>query len=578
MFRLGNSFINIFSKGIGNLNTGPVSKNIHHLEARIDQANSVQERIDAINQLAWKLRICQPERAYSLCQDAARLSKPDEQNVYNQGLAASLVTLAFLDSEEGNLDAAVSHCLEALTFLENGRFSESLIAAWYTLGWTYFYSGDYPAALEFGLKALNMAKEVGVKEIEAWVLDLTASTYKDPTQAIPMYQKALQLFEELDDLEGQVRTLNNWACTLLETGNHLTALEYSQKSLKLAQAGMLKRDEINVYNTVGDIFIAMGDYAQAESYIQKAKLLVENYGRDISYLYILVSLGEVLLAQNELDSAEQELLHALDMATQADMRNEQARCHQLLSYTYERQGKLDKALDYYKTFHSLRESISGESVIKQVAALKMSHQIETAHRDAEIQRLQNEKLQLELDEHKRMHIILENLATRDSLTNLYNRRHFLALAEKEWERALRYKHPISVLMIDLDHFKKINDTYGHAAGDQVLITVAGIIQSALRNTEIAGRYGGDEFAVILPETIGKNGLIVGKRIHDEIDNQSMHAETGTFTLSVSIGVAESLDVNRKKVKTLYELINRADQALYISKKSANNPISLYPES
>lgn len=560
------------------MNTGPVSKKIRHLEARIAQANSIQERVDAINQLAWKLRICQPERAHSLCQDAARLAKPDERSVYDQGLAASLVTLAFLDSEEGNLDTAVSRCLKALAFLENGRSSESLIAAWYTLGWTYFYSGDYPAALEFGLKALNMAKEVGVKEIEAWALDLAASTYKDPTQAIPMYQKALQLFEELDDREGQVRTLNNWAYTLRETGDYSAALEYSQKSLKLAQAEMLKRDEINIHSTLGDIFIAMGDYAQAENYIRKAKLLVENYGRDISYLYILVSLGEVLLMQNELDNAEQELLNALDMATQADMRNEQARCHQLLSYAYEQRGQLGKALEYYKFFHSLRESIAGESVVKQVAALKMSHQIETAQRDAEIQRLQNEKLQLELDEHKRMHIILENLATRDPLTNLYNRRHFLALAEKEWKRALRYKHPISVLMIDLDHFKKINDTYGHATGDQVLITVAGIIQSTLRNTEIAGRYGGDEFAVILPETIGKNGLIVGKRIHDEIDNQSMHAETGTFTLSVSIGVAESLDVNRKKVKTLYELINRADQALYISKKSANNPISLYPES
>lgn len=158
--------------------------------------------------------------ARSLSQDIVNLAKPDKYTVYNRSLAASFITLTFLNSEEGNLEAAISRCLEALSFLQDGfednRVSESLIAAWYTLGWTYFYSGDYPAALEFGLKALNKAEEVGIKEIEAWALDLAASTYEDPTQAIPMYQKALQIFEESEVIEGQVRTLNNWACTLLE--------------------------------------------------------------------------------------------------------------------------------------------------------------------------------------------------------------------------------------------------------------------------------------------------------------------------------------------------------------------------
>ena len=570
-----------FPKGINNLDTQPAAKNIHQLEDRIAEADSVQEKIDAINQLAWKLRICQPERARSLSQDTASLAKSDGHVVYNQGLAASLITLAFLDSEEGNLETAVSRCLEALSFLQDGfednRFSESLIAAWYTLGWIYFYSGDYPAALEFGLKALNKAEETGSKEIEAWALDLAASTYKDPTQAIHMYQKALRIFEESNDIEGQVRTLNNWACTLLEIRDYSTALEYSQKSMQLAQTGMLKRDEININSTLGEIYIAMGEYSQAQRYFEKAKRLIENYGRDISYLYILIGLGEVFLAQNELDNAEQELLGALNMAMRADMRSEQVRCNRLLSSTYERRGRFDKALEYYKFFHSVKEGIAGESVARQITALKMSYQVETAQRDAEIQRLQKEKLQLELDEHKRMHIILENLATRDPLTNLYNRRHFLTLAEQEWKRALRYKHPICVLMLDLDHFKNINDTYGHATGDQTLITVAGIIQAALRATEIAGRYGGDEFAVVLPETIGKNGLIVSKRIHDGIANQVMHTEIETFNLSVSIGVAELSDLNREQVKTLYELLSQADQALYVSKKSANNPISLYTE-
>lgn len=560
------------------MNAEPNSKPIHELEEKIALASSVRERVDALNQLAWQLRICQPERAHNLCQDATRLAKSSGHTTYTSGIADSLITLAFLDGEEGNLETSVSRCMEALSYLEDNPSNESLIAAWYTLGWTYFYSGNYPAALEFGLKALNKAEEAGSKETKAWTLDLAATTFKEPTKAIPMYQKALKLFEELNDVEGQVRTLNNCAFTLAEMGEYSIALEYGQKGLHLAQEARLNRDEININGTLGDIYIAMGDFVGAGSFLKKAKFLVKQYGRDIGYLYILISLGEVFIAQKKFDVAEQELLEALEIARQTDMRNEQSRCHQLLSLACEQRDQLGKALEHYKYFHSLKESVAGEGVVKQISALKMAHQIETAQRDAEIERLRNEKLQLELEEHKRMHIILENLATRDPLTNLYNRRHFLSLAEQEWRRAHRYKRPISVLMFDLDHFKNINDTYGHSIGDQALITVAGIIQATLRATEIAGRYGGDEFAVILPETIGQNGLVVGKRIHSEISNQVLRADTNSIKLSVSIGVAEALEENREQVKTLYELINQADKALYISKKSANQPVSLYADS
>jgi diguanylate cyclase (GGDEF)-like protein len=195
----------------------------------------------------------------------------------------------------------------------------------------------------------------------------------------------------------------------------------------------------------------------------------------------------------------------------------------------------------------------------------------------EIQRLQNAKLQLEIDEQRRIQSILENLATRDSLTNLYNRRHFLTLAEYEWKRALRYGHPFSVLMLDLDDFKQINDRFGHATGDQALIMAAGLIQGALRKIEIAGRYGGDEFAIILPETPTEKGLIVGKRIHDKVIGQSIKTNKGLINLTVSIGVAGLSDETSDEVKSLEELLHRADLALYQAKGSGKNQVSIYAE-
>lgn len=557
------------------MDTEPVSQNDIQPEEKFAQAISVRDKIDIVNRLAWKLRIGHPERARSLSKEAADLAKSDAAFVYERGLAASLVTLAFLDSEDGDLESAISLCLKALDLLKDNPASDYLITAWYTLGWSYYYSGDFPAALEYGLKALNRSKEVGIKEYEAWALDLTASTFKDPAQAIEMYQKALQIFGELNDKEGQTRVLNNLACTLIELKDHSNALEYSHKSLQLAKSANLIRDEINITGTIGEILLAMGEYDRAKSYLQQAKLLAEGYGRDISYLYILVDLGEVFLAQNDFEKAEQHLFLALGTATKWNLKNEKMRCHQFLSELYEKQGMPDKALENYKLFHSLKESIAGERSARQIAILKMNHQVETTQRDMEIQLLQNAKLQLEINEQRRIQAILENLATRDSLTNLYNRRHFLTLAEYEWKRALRYGSPFSVLMLDLDDFKQINDHFGHATGDQALIMVAGLIQGALRKVEIAGRYGGDEFAVILPETPAEKGLIVGNRIHDKVIGQSIKTNQGLITLAVSIGVAGLTNETSNQVKSLEELLHRADMALYQAKGSGKNRVSLY---
>lgn len=560
------------------MDTEPASKNDILPEKKIAQAVSLRDKIDAINRLAWTLRISQPERARNLSREAASLAKINNQLVYDLGMAESLITLAFLESEDGNLESAISDCLKSLSLLKEEATNDSLISAWYTLGWSYYYSGDYPAALEYGLKALNRSEEAGIKEKEAWALDLAASTFKDPTQAIPMYNKALRIFNELGAEEGQARVLNNMACTLLELGEYPTALEYSQKSLQLAQDILLKRDEINVNGTIGEIYLAMKEYDQAKHYLGKAKLLAERYGRDISYLYILVDLGEVFLAQDEFEQAEQQLFFALSIATKWNLNNEKMRCHRFLSEFYEKQGKPDKALEHYKLFHSLKESVAGESSARQIAILKMNHKVETAQRDMEIQRLQNAQLQLEIDEQKRIQSILENLATRDSLTNLYNRRHFLTLAEQEWKRALRYGHPFSVLMLDLDDFKDINDRFGHATGDQALIMVAGLIQGSLRKVEIAGRYGGDEFAVILPETPTEKGLIVGKRIHEKVVSQSIQTSKGLIRMTVSIGVAGLSKQTGDQVESLEELLHRADVALYTSKNAGKNQVSLYSDS
>ncbi len=207
--------------------------------------------------------------------------------------------------EAGNLDTALSRSLEALSYIKDQSDSEILVGAWYTLGWAYYYMGDYPASLEFGLKSLEGARKNGLTEWEMWCLDLVASTYQDPTQALRMYQEAYDTFDKMDSIEGQSRILNNWAYTLFETKEYIPALKLAQKSLQLAKDGGLKGDEINVNATVAEILAAMGEYEQAQSKLHRATSLFDEYGRDISSVYILTDLGQVYLQQNELERAEQ---------------------------------------------------------------------------------------------------------------------------------------------------------------------------------------------------------------------------------------------------------------------------------
>ena len=156
---------------------------------------------------------------------------------------------------------------------------------------------------------------------------------------------------------------------------------------------------------------------------------------------------------------------------------------------------------------------------------------------------------------------LEKLATIDSLTGIYNRRHFLVLAEAEWSRFQRYHRPLSMLMVDVDHFKSVNDRFGHAVGDQTLSWVATVCQKDHRVSDIVSRIGGEEFALLLPETDLKQAAIVAERIRKTVAAQILTAPNGTFSVTVSIGIA-SATLSMSGIGTL---VQASDEALYSAK-------------
>lgn len=161
---------------------------------------------------------------------------------------------------------------------------------------------------------------------------------------------------------------------------------------------------------------------------------------------------------------------------------------------------------------------------------------------------------------------LEELARRDSLTGLYNRRHFDEILELECQRAVRYRRPLSVAMADIDRFKQINDQLGHGRGDDVLKAVAGVLVSLTRQTDTVARYGGDEFAIMLPETLRDGAWVVGEKLQKAVESLRIELGDNTLTTTLSLGLA-SLEGDTGSWRNLIE---EADKALYEAKAQGRN--------
>jgi diguanylate cyclase (GGDEF)-like protein len=164
---------------------------------------------------------------------------------------------------------------------------------------------------------------------------------------------------------------------------------------------------------------------------------------------------------------------------------------------------------------------------------------------------------------------VEALAVTDALTGLYNRRRFEDVLKREFAVTKRYDTPLSCLMIDVDHFKSINDTHGHDAGDIVLREIAQRLSQRLREVDLAARYGGEEFAILLPQTNKEGAVIVAERIMERIRREEFDFEGTSLCVTVSIGVAGNADIVGKSPESL---VKAADAALYQAKEQGRNRV------
>jgi diguanylate cyclase (GGDEF)-like protein/PAS domain S-box-containing protein len=176
---------------------------------------------------------------------------------------------------------------------------------------------------------------------------------------------------------------------------------------------------------------------------------------------------------------------------------------------------------------------------------------------------------------KKMEAELKRLTITDSLTETFNRRQLELLGKQELDRALRYRRSVSIIMLDIDYFKEVNDNFGHNAGDFVLQRIAKILQNRLRSTDYLGRYGGDEFIVIMPETDLDQSQVVAERLRSAVKNQKIVVNNQEIKLSISVGVSGVSSETKVPVTSFDALTQLADQALYQAKDAGRNCIRVW---
>lgn len=221
----------------------------------------------------------------------------------------------------------------------------------------------------------------------------------------------------------------------------------------------------------------------------------------------------------------------------------------------------DGSIRWFQTKGIIIKNLSGKPAMSAGIAYDITNLKEALNINAKL-----------LQERDRLLVQLKTLADTDSLTSIFNRRAFLSLAEHEFARAKRLERPLFAMMVDIDAFKHFNDQYGHTSGDKAIQAVAECCQASVRTIDIIGRYGGDEFCILIPEVELEHAMVIAERIRRKIEMLSFPAGRNLQGKpTVSIGVACMTD----DMPNLVALIDNADKALYRAKAGGRNRLAAY---
>jgi len=488
--------------------------------------------------------------------------------------------------------------------------SEGISKCLNNLGNVYNNLGQYEKALEYHLHSLDIEKEIQNKNGITRSLNNIGNVYQNTgnlEKALEFYLRSLELTYETNNKSAISKSLNNVGNIHLSQGDFDSALEYYTRSLKIKQSIQDKFGIANSYNNIGIAYQGLHQPARALKYYQKSLQLMKEVYDKHGIASALYHSGILYFELQNLKKALSSLQEALQYAEQINNRNIIMSCYRTIAEIFSQKRDYHKAYKFHKLYAQTKDELISEESSKAIIEMRVKYETKSKEREIELLKQnvalkaieskrqtlfmiiitigfvffaitaffvynqlrlkassnkiiaeQNEKL-------KKAYKKVEELASIDSLTGLSNRRDILKKIRHEANRFDRNKKPFALIMGDIDDFKSVNDTYGHDAGDQVLQAITNLIKSRIRKQDTVGRWGGEEFLVLLPDTGLKGAKFIAEKLREDIFSYKIQYSKYDLKVTITFGVAVY-----NHLRDINECIKEADQALYLGKVRKKN--------
>ena len=443
---------------------------------------------------------------------------------------------------------------------------------------------DYTKATDQLALVLRIAREHHDHIREAHCLhNLATVSYanRDLAQAQEFVEQSLEQYRALGVVNGQDNALHTLATIALDREQLELAARSAQEAVQCARLN----GNTSVLNLClalsGKAAVHLGDVEGGKKLLLEAIEQAQAEGLETNVAWNRFELGRILHAFGEMAEARECFEVALVAAQQFGLRSLELDAYLNLSELSAQEGRHEEAFTLYRQHHDLERDIHDQTAAMKTRSMMTQLEVERAKSEAQIYRLKtielasaNEALERVNSEKSSLVNMLEDQSkllerqlSEDGLTGLFNRRHIEGLLQHEFMEARVTRRPVSVAMADIDHFKLINDQFSHPVGDQVLRIVAQLFQSAVRNIDSIGRYGGEEFLFVFPNTLLPQAQNVCERVQDLVRAHDWSQIHPRLSVTLSIGVAcEPTVANHEK------LISVADEQLYRAKDQGRDQI------
>lgn len=532
--------------------------------------------------------------------EALKLARTVLQKVregkFENFLAAALNNLASLLFQANLIHEALEPLLEARILLDMVAASTEKRRTYNLLGGVHQLSGNFSEAFLDYQQALQVTRELQDQVGEARLLNNMAFMLQQQhkfADALEMFDHAEQLWRELQQHADLSRVLVNKAGVLLEEmdAGKTDPQRLEQGMAFLAEAQDLLETHSNpalqasALDHAARFSLKRGRLDVAQQQATQARALSEAQGNQEALAFLEVTFGDIAVAQQNSPVALKHFELAHQLFADIGFKDNLLQVLDRLYKTHRNAGDAGQALHFLEQLYRLDREIRSEHASKQLEVLAHQRKTEKIQHEAELERIRRTELeQLVLERSSEIEALLEKkrnleeanqhmreLSERDGLTGVYNRRYLNEHCERAFQHALQQEQPLMAIILDIDSFKKINDTLSHQAGDEVLKKLAAILVQTVRTSDVVARYGGEEFVVVMPQTQLQHAEMVAERIRSGVENHPWHVLYPDLRVTISLGLASNLGMADHE-----QMIHAADEALYVSKHTGKNRVTVSP--